>query len=153
MAILRLIDLFPVGGIEPADRSEFNRLVDMEYDRIRDFLILHYHATTRDDSPFWDHVRTMTVPDSLAEKLELWRHTARITRRGEGLFTEQSWVAVYLGQNVIPERWDARAAIPEAGVLDRALAQLEREIAGTVAAMPGHRDYLHRQAERLADAG
>ncbi len=153
MAIVRLVDLFPAGGIDPADRAEFNRLVDMEYDRIRDFLILHYHATTRDDSPFWDHVRTMTVPDSLAEKLELWRRTGRVTRYGEGLFFEPSWVAVYLGQNVIPDSWDARSTIPDPTVLNRALTQLEREIAAMAAAMPGHRQFLHDRAERLAHAG
>src|SRR5678815_5725268 len=57
-AITALVELFPERDISPLDRDEFNRLIDMEYDRIRDFLILHYHATTRDDSPFWDHVRT-----------------------------------------------------------------------------------------------
>src|SRR3546814_18631554 len=74
MAITYLIELFPQDGrIDTRDRDEFNRLVDMEYDRIRDFLILHYHATVRDDAPFWNHVRTMTVPDTLAGKMELRR--------------------------------------------------------------------------------
>ncbi|MCX7283325.1 MAG: tryptophan 7-halogenase [Novosphingobium sp.] len=158
MAITRLIDLFPIDGVQPsgaaeASRREFNRLVDMEYDRIRDFLILHYHATTRDDSPFWDHVRTMTVPDSLAEKMALWRRTGRIAKYGEGLFFEPSWVAVYLGQNVAPERWDSRAALPQASALEGALARLEREIAGLASAMPGHRQFLTMQAARLANAG
>ncbi|WP_420810207.1 tryptophan halogenase family protein [Erythrobacter colymbi] len=153
MAILRLVDLFPFGGISPADRAEFNRLVDMEYDRIRDFLILHYHATTRDDSPFWDHVRTMQVPDSLAEKLELWRATGRVARYGEGLFFEPSWVAVYCGQNVVPDRWDARAALPDQPVLARALDRLKQEIAAQVQAMPGHRAFLERETRRLAHAG
>lgn len=153
MAITRLIDLFPMGGISPADQAEYNRLVDMEYDRIRDFLILHYHATTRTDSPFWDHVRTMSVPDSLAEKLELWRQTGRVMRYGEGLFFEPSWVAVYLGQNVVPSGWDARAALPEPAALGRALTQLEDEIHTLVQAMPGHRQFLYAEAERVADAG
>lgn len=152
MAITRLIDLFPLGGINPADRVEFNRLVDMEYDRIRDFLILHYHATTRNDSPFWDHVRTMTVPDSLAEKLELWRRTARVAKYGEGLFFEPSWVAVYLGQNILPDSWDARTDIPDPAVLDGALTRLRQQIGEAVRAMPGHREFLHSQTERPAHA-
>lgn len=153
MAILRLIDLFPIGGVTPADRAEFNRLVDMEYDRIRDFLILHYHATTRDDSPFWDHVRTMIVPDSLHEKLELWRRTGRVARYGEGLFFEPSWVAVYLGQNVLPDQWDARSGLPDQSVLTRALDRLRQEIGGEVKAMPGHREFLEREARRIVHAG
>lgn len=153
MAITRLIDLFPVGGADPADRAEFNRLVDMEYDRIRDFLILHYHATTRADTPFWDHVRTMQVPDTLAEKLDLWHRTARVAKYGEGLFFEPSWVAVLLGQNRIPDAWDPRAQVPEDAVLDGALARLDAELGALVGAMPGHGRFLASQAERLADAG
>jgi tryptophan halogenase len=152
MAIMRLIELFPVEGISPADRAEFNRLVDMEYDRIRDFLILHYHATTRSDSPFWDHVRTMTVPDSLSGKIEMWKRTGRIEKYGEGLFFEPSWIAVYLGQNVVPQGWDTRAALPEPDVLARALGRLQQEIGALVQAMPGHRAFLRAEAERLADA-
>ncbi len=153
MAITYLIELFPGRDpINPRDRAEFNRLVDLEYDRIRDFLILHYHATKRDDSPFWDHVRTMCVPDSLSEKMALWRNTGRVEKYGEGLFFDASWIAVYLGQGIVPERHDPRAGIPNPAQVSRAMGQLKSEIAGTVAAMPGHRDFLHMRADRLAAA-
>ena len=125
---------------------QFNAAVDAEYDRIRDFLILHYHATTRDDSLFWDHVRTMRIPDSLGDKLELWRRSAQVQQYGYGLFLEPSWVAVYLGQGIIPERWDQRADLPGEETLDRALAELRDAIAREVAAMPDHRDQLMRAA-------
>ncbi|WP_448658797.1 tryptophan halogenase family protein [Sphingomonas sp. CJ99] len=152
MAITRLIDLFPADGIHAADRMEFNRLVDMEYDRIRDFLILHYNATRRTDSSFWNHVRTMTLPDSLADKLDLWRRAARVAKYGEGLFFEPSWIAVYLGQGVLPDAYDPRADLPPAPGLNAALGGLAREIETRVAAMPSHRAYLEREAERLAAA-
>jgi tryptophan 7-halogenase len=152
MAITQLIELFPTDNIEEADRAEFNRLVDMEYDRIRDFLILHYHATTRDDSPFWDHVRTMSVPDSLREKMDLWRQTGRVAKYGEGLFFEPSWVAVYLGQGIIPQAWDARAAIPDGAALANGIAALRLEINDHVGRMDEHRHYLEAQAGRLANA-
>ncbi len=142
MAIERLIDLFPVDGIAAADRAEFNRLVDMEYDRIRDFLILHYHATRRDDSPFWDHVRTMAIPDSLSDKMALWRRTARVERYGEGLFLEPSWIAVYLGQGVVPIGYDPRADIPGDAQLAQAMGGLRDEVARIASAMPGHRAAL-----------
>lgn len=153
IAITYLIELFPADGrIDDRDRDEFNRLIDMEYDRIRDFLILHYHATTRDDAPFWDHVRTMTVPDTLAGKLELWRGAGRVELYSEGLFYDASWIAVYLGQGVVPERHDPRAAIPDAERMRGAMDALKAAIAGEVAAMPGHRAYLSARAERLAAA-
>ncbi len=153
MAITYLIELFPLDGrVEPRDRTEFNRLVDMEYDRVRDFLILHYHATTRDDSPFWDHVRTMEVPDTLHEKMELWRETGRIEKYSDGLFYDASWIAVYLGQGVAPCRHDGRAALPDPARISAALAALKTEIEREVATMPGHRDYLTANSARLAEA-
>jgi tryptophan halogenase len=153
MAITYLIELFPdAGAIDPRDRDEFNRLVDMEYDRVRDFLILHYHATTRDDSEFWNHVRTMTVPDSLADKLELWRKAARIEKYSDGLFYDASWIAVYVGQGMLPERHDTRAALGDPRNLARATERLRDEVAREVAIMPNHRAYLTAEASRLAEA-
>ena len=153
MAITYLIELFPESGcIDPRDRDEFNRLVDMEYDRVRDFLILHYNATTRDDSDFWNHVRTMTVPDSLADKLELWRKAGRIEKYSDGLFYDASWIAVYVGQGLLPERHDTRAALGDPQQLARAAENLQRTLAGLVAEMPGHREFLLREAARIAEA-
>jgi len=151
MAITYLIELFPIGGqIDPRDRDEFNRLVDMEYDRVRDFLILHFHATTRDDSEFWNHVRTMAVPDTLAEKMELWRQAGRIEKYSDGLFYDASWIAVYIGQGVLPERHDPRTRLPDPAQVARAMGGLRGRIASEVAAMPGHREFLTANARRLA---
>ncbi len=153
MAITYLVELFPSRGkVEPRDRTEFNRLVDLEYERIRDFLILHYHATTRDDSPFWDHVRTMEVPDTLAGKMELWRETGRIEKYSDGLFYDASWIAVYLGQGVKPRHHDTRASLPDPLQVARALETLKDAVQAEVAAMPGHRAFLEARAERLAEA-
>src|SRR5690606_21884283 len=153
MAITYLIELFPLEGrIDPRDRDEFNRLVDMEYDRVRDFLILHFHATVRDDSEFWNHVRTMAVPDTLAGKMALWRETGRVEKYADGLFYDASWIAVYLGQGVMPERHDPRTALPNPDQLARALDSLREAIRREVAAMPGHREYLVSRTERLAAA-
>jgi tryptophan halogenase len=143
-AIQQLIALFPTGPIREADRDEFNRMVDIEYDRIRDFLILHYNATTRSDSAFWNDMRTMTPPDSLADKIELWRRAGRVAHYTHGLFLEPSWVAVYLGQGIVPDGWDQRAdAAPTASVADT-LASLTAHIAGLVTRMPDHGAALTR---------
>ncbi len=145
MAVMRLIELFPERQIDPADRAAFNATVDYEYDRVRDFLILHYHATKRDDSDFWNHVRTMELPDSLAGKLELWRESGRIEKYGEGLFLEPSWVAVYLGQGMMPERYDPRADNPGPAALGRALDDIADTLRSRVAAMPDHEAALRAQ--------
>ncbi|BBD96749.1 tryptophan 7-halogenase [Sphingobium amiense] len=146
MAITGLVEHFPGRGIDPIERDAFNREVDYEYDRIRDFLILHYHATERRDSSFWNHVRTMDIPDTLAEKLELWRSAALVPQYRRGLFLEPSWISVLVGQGVLPEGWDVRAELPESGGLAAALRGLHTHIASRVAAMPPHHAALGARA-------
>jgi tryptophan 7-halogenase len=141
-AITALLELFPDKHIEASDRDEFNRIIDLEYDRIRDFLILHYHATERDDSDFWNYVRTMPIPDSLSEKLELFRKRGRVVKYREGVFLDASWVAVYLGQRVMPAGFDARADMPGANELARSMDVLRREIADLARTMPEHRAFI-----------
>lgn len=138
MAIMRLVELFPTSPDWSVDRNEFNRLVDYEYDRVRDFLILHYHATTRSDSEFWNHVRTMPLPASLQSKLSLWRSSARIEHYGEGLFLAPSWIAVYLGQGVAPAGFDPRAKLVGSDRLRTAMEDLHSAIQQRVSAISGH---------------
>jgi tryptophan 7-halogenase len=145
VAIQQLVDLFPIGRIEDADRDAFNHEVDYEYDRIRDFLILHYYASTRDDSPFWRDVRHMPIPDSLAEKIALFRRAGRLQRYSRGLFFAPSWTAVLIGQGVIPESWDQRVDAADPRGLGQALDRLRAQIAQEVATLPGHRAALGLQ--------
>jgi tryptophan halogenase len=141
-AITGLVELFPEREISPVDRDEFNRLIDLEYDRIRDFLILHYHATERADTPFWDYVRTMDVPDTLEEKIELFRRRGRIVKYREGVFLDASWIAVYVGQRILPQGYDPRAAIPPADAVARGMDKLRAEIGAHVARMADHRAHI-----------
>lgn len=150
--IIRLLALFPDQSLNPVEVDKYNRLLIEEYEHIRDFIILHYKATQRDDSDFWNDCRTMEIPDSLAEQLDLWRVRGRVFRPGNSLFTEVSWVAVLLGQNILPE-----AADPMTGVLDtEANARLLREtrdiIARTADAMPRHEDYIAAHCPASANA-
>ena len=137
-AITALLEYFPERRISPLDRAEFNRTIDLEYDRVRDFLILHYHATKRDDSEFWNYVRTMTIPDSLAEKIELFRRRGRVVKYREGAFLDGSWIAVYLGQGVIPAGHDMRADLPDSESLLAGMEKVRLEIRAAAEAMPDH---------------
>ncbi|WP_230769974.1 tryptophan halogenase family protein [Sphingomonas sp. Leaf4] len=143
-AVLRLLRLFPQARVSPADVAEFNdqQLQDME--QIRDFLILHYKATDRRDSPFWRQCAAMDVPNSLAQKIDLFRQTGRVFRRNEELFGENSWVQVMMGQGIVPERHHPIAARLTDDELDRLLSMVRRQVADTVATMPPHGDYLAR---------
>jgi tryptophan halogenase len=151
-AITGLVELFPEREISDTDRDEFNRLLDLEYDRVRDFLILHYHATERDDTPFWNYVRTMSVPDSLAEKIELFRRRGRVVKYREGVFLDASWVAVYTGQRIVPEGFDPRASLPSTAALGRAMEALRAEILAIAERMPDHRSHIEHYCPMAAAA-
>lgn len=150
-AIAQLIELFPIGPVRDADRDEFNRVTDTEYDRIRDFLILHYNATERDDSDFWNHVRTMDVPDSLHEKMALWRRSARVAKYSQGLFFEPSWVAVYVGQGVIPDGWDQRSDLPGSDQLEEAVGRVRKQVRDAVAPMPDHAEFIRMRNASIGE--
>ncbi|MGN6279324.1 MAG: tryptophan halogenase family protein [Sphingomonas sp.] len=103
-AISRLLKLFPGRTIREAERAEYNRQTDFEIERVRDFLILHYWANRRPE-PFWQACRSMTLPDTLAHKIELFRAAGAITREHEELFTEVGWLQVLVGQGIMPDSY------------------------------------------------
>jgi tryptophan halogenase len=141
-AIMHLVEHFPTPENFAAAEKEFNRLMTLEYDRIRDFLILHYHATHRDDSEFWRYCRTMDVPDTLQEKLARFKNIAHIDQYEQGLFLLPSWIAVMIGQGVIPETYHPLADTISQQRLHSLLDQLQRDIQQQVAALPAHKDIL-----------
>jgi tryptophan halogenase len=142
LAIMKLVELFPGRVMEPSLRDEFNRVMQMEVERVKDFLIVHYHATERTDSPFWDHCRTLALPDSLQHKLETFRETGHVVRYREGLFLEPSWIAVLLGQRCLPRRLDPRMERYPLASLQAGLEALHLRIRDCVDAMPRHQQAL-----------
>jgi tryptophan halogenase len=148
IAITSLIDYLtddpPADGVrfDPRTVDAFNRWIEMEYDRVRDFLILHYHATERDDAPIWDYCRTMEIPDSLAHKMELFRHRGRVVTYKDGLFLEPSWLAVYFGQRVEARHYDPLADAVDGAALARKLQQVREQVQNAAVRMPGHEEFL-----------
>jgi len=98
--------LFPDQGFNEIESNEYNKLMSLEFEQVRDFLILHYVANERHGEPFWDYVRHMPIPDSLQQKIDLFKHRGRFFRYEGDLFTETSWVAVFLGQNIAPAAYN-----------------------------------------------
>ena len=143
-AITKLITLFPASSDDTANRKMFNTLMDSEFSTIRDFLILHYNATARNDSDFWNHVREMQVPDFLTQKRELFVHAGRIFQQEHEIFAEPSWLAVFTGQGVIPRRYHPIADVLAPAENRSRLAAIADAIGKTAHAMPTHREYLAR---------
>jgi tryptophan halogenase len=141
-AIVRLLTLFPRSGFNQADIDEANAQARIEYERVRDFIILHYKATERDDSPFWNDCRTMDIPHTLRHKMDLYRSSGRFFREDNELFGELSWVQVMEGQ-----RWHARGCHPfaEQRPADQTrafLANTRAVIGQCVEVMPRHADFI-----------
>jgi len=141
-AIAKLIALFPDKRFAPVERDEFNKQMRDLYEDVRDFIVLHYKATRRDDSDFWNHCRTMAIPDSLAHKIDLFRAKGRVFREGFDLFGTTSWVAVMLGQHIIPEDYEpAVDALDEARVA-QALEDMRLTYLRAAEQLPSHAEFL-----------
>ena len=144
IAVTRLVQLFPFGGIGEGVAARFNALGRTEIERIRDFIILHYHLNQRADGGFWDRCRTMAIPDSLAERIAAFRDGAVAWQASDDLFRVDSWVQVMLGQRLEPRSHHHMGRMIVDGELRTALGALRSGIARTVAQMPAHQQFLER---------
>ncbi|WP_288131384.1 tryptophan halogenase family protein [Microbulbifer sp.] len=144
VGIQRLINLWPGRGVNAAEVAHYNRAMRMDYERIRDFIVLHYHAAQRSDSEFWRYVGNMEIPDTLASRLDMFRANGRIIPDPEDLFTEHSWLAVMLGQGIKPRNYDALVSrIPERALIYN-MRQLKDAVEKTAMSLPTHQDYIDR---------
>lgn len=146
-AAIDLVDLIPTlgmvrDGIDPALPAEFNRLSAMQYERIRDFLILHYVANSRRGEPFWDYLRQMNIPDSLAQKLSLFRSRASLSLYQYGLFARDSWLSVLIGQGITPESYDRTADNYDLNMVGDRLDAFADRIARSVASTSSHAAFI-----------
>ena len=141
-AISRIINFFPHAGFEEADIAEYNAMTLWEYERIRDFLILHYKVTERTDSPFWNDCRTMSIPESLQRKIDLFASNGRIFRDGLELFAEASWLQVMVGQRLLPKAYHPFADLRPEAEVEAYLHNVRSVIGRCVQAMPAHAEFI-----------
>lgn len=140
--MLRLVRLFPAQGIDPLLVEEFNRQSKEEVELVRDFVVLHFHATNRTDTPFWRHCRSMPIPDSLKRRIDLFRETGRIFIKSEELFLVDSWLQVMMGQGIMPKQYHPIAEMMEGDDLRRFLIGYKATIDQKVSQLPMHGDFL-----------
>ncbi|MBU1346435.1 MAG: tryptophan 7-halogenase [Alphaproteobacteria bacterium] len=140
--IANLLALFPTKDFQLAETDRYNRVVAYEAERIRDFIVLHYNATQRDDSDLWRHVRSMPLPDSLLEKYEIFRSRGRVFRENEELFNDTSWFAVMIGQNIRPAAYDPVADVLTIEETRRRLIQTAEAIRNSADYMPLHAAFI-----------
>ena len=152
-AAIRLLRLFPTDAIRAVDVLEFNRQTTHDLADIRDFIILHYHVTQRDDSAFWRHVRNMSVPDTLKHRIELFAQTGRVFRPADGLFAENSWVQVLMGQGITPLAYHPVADKMGLAELNAFMGGIRSDIEHRLQRMPKHQDYVLRYGRARSHNG
>jgi tryptophan 7-halogenase len=140
----KLINWFPDLHFEPRIIDQYNYLHGMEVERIRDFIILHYAATQRDDSEFWRYCRNMPLPASLNEKMDMFARCGRLIDLQGDFFKETSWLAVLLGQGITPKCYDPMAALYDEENLHKVFATMRDIIQTTAAKMPTQREFIDR---------
>jgi tryptophan halogenase len=150
--VARLINLLPDRHMNAALQNEYNAQAKFELERIRDFLILHYHATERRDSEFWRYCGTMSIPDTLQAKLDLFRDSGRFFREGEEMFALTSWVQVMIGQRIVPAAYHPLVDAVSDTELVKLAESVRGVIASCVAAMPMHEQFIDRYCKAPAAA-
>jgi tryptophan halogenase len=140
--MIRLMQLFPHEGIKQSDVDEYNKHSQSEIEYIRDFIILHYKVTNRQDTPFWRHCKDLDIPESLADRIRLFRETGRVFRVREDLFQENSWIQVMLGQGIMPEQFHQITNVMSDDELTRFMTGIRSRVQSTVSKLPGHQAYV-----------
>ncbi len=148
--VTRLMQLFPFGGVTEALAERYNALSRAELEGIRDFIILHYHLNARGGEPFWDACRALDLPESLAQRIALFRESATAFQASDELFRVDSWVQVMLGQGLQPSGHHRLGQMIGRERLGQSLADLARGIGQHVAALPSHQQFLDQFAAPVA---
>jgi tryptophan halogenase len=141
-SVTRLMQMFPYAGIREAEINEFNTQMDFEIQNIRDFIVLHYHVTNREDTRFWRHCRNMKIPESLQHRIDLFKETGRVFKVPHELFGENSWIQVMLGQGLMPEQYHPIVDEMTDEELRHFLHGAEASVAKLVSRLPQHQAFI-----------
>ena len=150
--ITALLELFPDQSFAEADIKEYNARMDLQYERVRDFLLLHYVATKRNDSEFWNYFRNMTLPDSLKTKIDNWLMRGHISRYDFGAFLPPSWLAVFVGQNLIPKNSDIRVNKMTSEDIQTQAEDIRANIKNSVRKSPEHAAFIRTHGAAIKGA-
>ena len=151
--ISKLLELFPHEGCSPVLMDRYNDQLAFEFDRIRDFLVLHYSATERSDTPFWNQCRTMEIPPELQANIDLFRDSGRFFRNGNEMFAEISWIQVMIGQGILPQAYHPLVDQVSEQDLQKFIASIGRTISDCVDVMPMHQTFIDRYCAATPPAG
>lgn len=143
-SLVRLVKLFPAQEILATDVTEFNRQAALEAEGIRDFIILHYVQTNRDDTDYWRHIRNTQAPASLQERMDTFLESGYLSRRNDELFDENAWTQVFIGQGLIPKRYHLLAEKMPKTDLTKFLSSLQKQTNNFSETLNCHQTYVKK---------
>jgi tryptophan halogenase len=149
-ALFNLLDHFPDRQFDLANTASYNATIGEEFDRIRDFTILHYRLTRRDDSPFWREAAALEPPDTLAQRIDMYRASGRIVLRHPELFTDLDWFWIFEGMGVVPRDYDPLVDTVDYEQVKRLMLAISQKITADTAAAPTHDSFFAQANARLA---
>lgn len=142
--LIRLLRLFPLRGVQSVLVEEYNRQSKEEAESIRDFIILHYHATRRSDTEFWNYVRTMPVPDTLRHRIDMFTESGMVFLGGDELFRTNGWTQVLIGQGVLPKHYQPIVDNMDDNEFKSYMAGFRDHVAKNLDLLPHHEDFIAR---------
>ncbi len=143
-----LLDHFPDRSFDPVNIQRYNARIVEEFDRVRDFIVLHYCATERTDTPLWQYCRSMAIPESLTERIELYRRTGRILPHGYELFSDLSWFFILDGSGIIPESYNPLVDSVDFEQVKGIMNELRGKVATDAARAPSHDSFFAASARK-----
>ncbi len=149
--LMWLLLMFPYRGITDSVVDEYNATLRREAEHIRDFIILHYHVTERDDSEFWRYLREMPIPASLQHRIDLFRETGRVFKPQDDVFAENSWVQVMMGQGITPQQYHPIVDMMSEPELGSFLSDIENNVQQMVSALPAHGEFVSRYSQQAGN--
>jgi tryptophan halogenase len=150
--VYRLLEHYPDIHFDQSNIDSYNTDVAYEFERIRDFIVLHYCLTQRQDTPLWRYCRAMTLPDSLQQRIEVYRRTGRVRWRAGELFTDTSWFYIFEGLGIRPDAYDPLLDVVSIDKLKEILAALAHGTAALRRSAPLHDSYFAVGAAAAAGA-
>jgi tryptophan halogenase len=151
-SIFSLLDHFPDRQCDPANIASYNALVGDALERVRDFVILHYCLSRRDDSPFWQQCQKLSLPDTLARRIDMYRATGRITQRAPELFTDLDWFWAFEGLGVTPRDYDPLVDTVDFEQVKQLMLAISQKVSADAAAAPSHDSFFAQAHARVAGA-
>ncbi|MES1189891.1 MAG: tryptophan halogenase family protein [Steroidobacter sp.] len=145
-AVYKLLDHFPDKQFDQHNIDSYNNEITGEMERIRDFIIMHYCLTQREDTSFWRYCKSMQIPDSLAQRIELYRATGRIRHKSDDLFTDLSWFYILDGMGISPIGYDPLMDTLKTGQLNDMLGNISRAVHAAAMTAPSHDSYFNNSA-------